>query len=79
MTTRRNTGALLMREKIMSARGHIENAQIDINQAFLALQAIRGDELALAVKALRTIANGTRSDDYSRGLAKAALKRIRCR
>lgn len=52
----------------------VVNAMIDsIEGGDLAMEA----DLAVALRALRTIAHSSRSDTRSRGLAQAALKRLR--
>ena len=45
--------------------------------AKLSLDVNAEEQLAVAVKALRSIANRDSSDDMSKGLARAALKRLR--
>ena len=72
-----NTGALALRGKLSLMTYHLESA---IDYAERATQHARelgaNDQLAVAAKALRSIANSSASDARSKGLAVAALEKM---
>lgn len=47
-----------------------------LNEALLVNASTSGEELAIAIRALRSIASSRSADGRSKGLAKAALRRM---
>ena len=74
----KSKGAHGLRIDLMNMRWHIEAAQDALDGAeHRASELGVVDELGVAVKALRTIANSADADKRSRGVAAGALKQIR--
>jgi uncharacterized protein with PhoU and TrkA domain len=66
----------LARQRILRARRSVEDAA-EALAGLTAEDLAKDEQLAIAVKALRSIANYSRADGRSRGLARGALKRLR--
>lgn len=64
-----------LRATLLTVRYHVEHAVDEISKAIR--QDVDGEELAIAVKALRTIANYAHADKRSKGIALAAIRKMR--
>ena len=70
-TPRRNP----LRATLLTLRYHVDHAADEVAKAIR--HDVDGEELTTAIKALRTIANADGSDKRSKGVAVAALRKMR--